>query len=380
LVDAALYPFVKTAPGTFFQNSFRCTGFQKNSPDPIECADNTIELLDLNNLQGLWYKENGGQKILKKSEIVAALNEKDFSHFYEKADLIRYREKGDYVFIRAIIEFSNYCSRRCAYCGINADNKNISRYRMTASEITDTAEAAVKAGYKTIVLQSGENHKEDKKELGRIIRAIKKNQVAVTLSIGELSYNDLSYFKECGADRYLLKHETSDTDLYRSLHPDGNFEERIKCLRNIKKLGFEAGGGFMVGLPGQTIESIADDLLLLKELQCDMAGIGPFIPHPDTPLSESGSGSTELSKRAMAIARILLPKANLTVTTALGILDPKERDSAFHCGANVIMKKITPDEYKEDYCIYPARFDRTDIIKDRREIERIVVQTGRRPI
>jgi len=318
---------------------------------------------------------------VNKEEITEALLLEDFSLMYEEADHIRLVNKGDDVFIRAIIEFSNVCARKCFYCGINAANNKVNRYRMSYREITETAEAGIKAGYRTVVLQSGEVRDEDPEWLGQIIKKIKKHDgVAVTLSVGEQDHDVLKYYRDCGADRYLLKHETADPELYGKLHPDGTLEERIRCLRDIKALGYETGSGFMTGLPGQTTESIADDILLLKELECDMAGIGPFIPHPDTPLAGTSHGDPEITRRAVALARIILPEANLPVTTALGVLDPNERRKAFSCGANVIMKKITPDIYKKDYCIYPAVFGRTEIEKDRIELEKLIEETDRRPI
>lgn len=316
---------------------------------------------------------------MNRKELVNLLALDDFSEIYRKADEIRRQHVGDEVKIRAIIEFSNICRRRCKYCGINGDNKKVRRYRMTPEEIIATADRAVQAGYKTIVLQSGEDPGFAENELGEIIREIKKNDVAVTVSCGELSRDCLRHLRQCGADRYLLKHETADPELYRRLHPCGTLEERIDCLKTIYELGYETGSGFMIGLPGQTLETIADDLLLLKELHCRMAGIGPFISHPDTPLKGAECGSPELTKRAVALARILLPDANLPVTTALGIINAKEKENAFGCGANVVMKKVTPDEYKADYEIYPAKLEETNIEKDRKVLEEQIRALGRIP-
>ena len=319
---------------------------------------------------------------MERNEIIKALSSDDFSRYYREADRIRGETKGDIVNIRAIIEITNICGRHCAYCGINAGNTKVRRYRMPASQIIDTAAAAVAAGYRTIVIQGGENPNGDVKEAGRIVTAIKNitEGIAVTLSLGEMRYEDYDYLRDCGADRYLLKHETSDPQLYKKLHPDGDLENRIQCLRWLKELGYETGSGFMIGLPGQTIESIADDLLMLRQLQCDMAGIGPFISHPDTPLRGCPNGDPELTKRAVAIARILLPQANLPVTTSLGVLSPEERKNAFACGANVIMKKATPDPYREDYEIYPAETKPVEISGDRAAIEKMLAETGRKGV
>lgn len=333
---------------------------------------------------------------MTKQEMIDALMLEDFSPVYHEADRIRKEVKGDDVFVRSIIEFSNYCTRQCKYCGINCLNENVTRYRMSLAEIVDTAAQAIAAGYKTIVLQSGEDpyfNGGNAKLLGEVVSAIRALPTAyepepdgsqpildITLSTGELPYEDLLYLKECGATRYLLRHETSDPKLYAFLHPCGTLENRIQCLRNIKKLGYATGSGFMVGLPGQTLASIADDVILLETLECDMAGIGPFISSPDTPLEGYPNGETELTKRAVALCRIHCPELNLPVTTALGVLNPQELKDAFSCGANVIMKKVTPTKYKESYKIYPSEVEETRIIEDRETLDNMIRSLGRRPV
>ena len=333
---------------------------------------------------------------MTKQEMIDALMLEDFSLVYQKADHIRKEVKGDDVFVRSIIEFSNYCVRECKYCGINRDCAEVQRYRMTLDEIVDTAAQAIAAGYRTIVLQSGEDpyFNEDKaKHLGEVVSAIRALPTAfaeepdgsqpildITMSTGELPYAALAHLKECGATRYLLRHETSDPDLYAFLHPCGTLENRIQCLRDIKALGYATGSGFMVGLPGQTLASIADDIILLGTLDCDMAGIGPFISSPNTPLAGLPNGSTELTKRAVALCRIHRPELNLPVTTALGVLNPEERKDAFSCGVNVIMKKVTPTKYKEAYQIYPSKIEETRIIEDRQALDDMIRSLGRRPV
>ena len=298
---------------------------------------------------------------MTKQELVRLLALEDFTPVYEEADRIRRETVGDEVHIRAIIEFSNICSRHCKYCGLNCTNEKVELYQMTKEEILATAREAIEAGYKTIVLQSGENPDLDREWMGSIVKEINRMGATVTLSIGELSDDDIWYYRDCGADRYLLKHETADPEIYSSLHPCGTLESRTHCLITIREAGYETGSGFMIGLPGQTLETIAEDLLLLKNLGCKMAGIGPFIPHPETPLKDAVPGDPELTKRAVALARILIPDANLPVTTALGVINQNAKDNAFSCGANVVMKKVTPDEYKEAYEIYPAKLDKTNI-------------------
>lgn len=315
-----------------------------------------------------------------KKELAELLALKDFGPVYRKADQVQREQKGDIVHIRAIIEFSNICKRQCAYCGLNCNNRKVSRYRMPWEEAADIARQAVEAGYKTIVLQSGEAPDPQIQELGRLVSRIKDMGAAVTVSCGELTFEELQYLKERGADRYLLKHETADPILYKKLHPCGTLKERIQCLRNISSLGYETGSGFMIGLPGQSLETIAEDLLLLKELNCQMAGIGPFIPHPDTVLAGEREGSAELTKRAVALARLILPKANLPVTTALGVIDQREKENAFACGANVIMKKVTPDPYRAAYEIYPAKLEKCNIAEDRKKLEQQIRDLDRIPV
>ncbi len=307
--------------------------------------------------------------MMNKQEIERLLSLDDFSEVYKKADTIKRQIYGDNIYIRAILEFSNHCKLDCKYCGLNCNNKNIERYRVSLDEMISIANKAHEAGYKTIVLQSGEDKFYTAKILGDVVKEIKKTGIAVTLSCGELKYEEYKHLKDCGADRYLLKHECSDPAIYADLHGISKFENRIECLRNIKKLGYELGSGFMIGLPNQSISTIADDILLLKELKCDMAGIGPFIPHPQTQLKDQKSGSTELTKRAVALARILFGEINLPATTSLGVLNNNEKNDIFSCGANVIMKKVTPEPYKSLYEIYPSKLTKTDILKDRKELE-----------
>lgn len=338
---------------------------------------------------------------LNTPEGIASLLElEDFSPVYEEADRIRKEHVGDTVHLRAIIEFSNICKRQCVYCGLNRENKDLPRFRMTHDEILESAAKAVAAGYRTIVLQSGEEDGVTAEELGGIIEDIKMLEVpgseetnggeplhpAVTVSCGEKDEETYRYLREKGADRYLLKHETADSQLYKRLHPCGTLEERVACLKTISRLGYETGSGFMIGLPGQTLETLGKDLLLLKEIPCKMAGIGPFISNPKTPLAGEKNGDPEMARRTVAIARLLLPEANLPLTTALSILSKEEvgkgfaGENPFAFGANVIMKKVTPDEYKAAYEIYPAEFQETNILQDREDLERMIKTYGRQPL
>lgn len=318
---------------------------------------------------------------ISQDDIVSLLKLEDFSKVFELADKINFDNFKNKVDIRAILEFSNNCKRKCAYCGLNSNNKKLTRYRMTEDEILQTTFEAYNAGYKTIVLQSGEDSYFTSKKIGNLVKKIKENiDIAITVSCGEMSYEDYKYIKDCGADRYLLKHETSDEKLYSSLHSCGTLRNRIKCLKNLKTLSYYTGGGFMIGLPGQTLHTIANDILTLKSIPCDMAGIGPFISSNDTPLRNMKNGDTLLVKKAVAITRILLPKSHLPATTALGVIDSKEKDNIFSCGANVIMRKVTPQKYEQFYSIYPNKIKVNDIIKDRKNLEQQIINMGKIPV
>ncbi|MBE7013125.1 MAG: [FeFe] hydrogenase H-cluster radical SAM maturase HydE [Ruminococcaceae bacterium] len=298
---------------------------------------------------------------------------------FDSADSVRSRTKGNTVNVRAIIEFSNRCRRNCAYCGLNCGNTSLPRYAMEPEEIIETAVEGYGAGYKTVVLQSGEDPYYTVDMLCHIVKSIKeKTEMAITLSCGEMSEEDFALIRKSGCDRYLLKHETSDADLYSRLHPGYSLTDRIECLRTLKRLGFETGGGFMIGLPGQSLDTIVNDLLLIASIPCDMAGIGPFIPHPETELRSASPGDVFLTRKAVAIARLLLPDANLPATTSLAVRDKEERNKIFSGGANVIMKKITPPRYRELYEIYPANHGRIkSVAEEREEINRLLTSLGR---
>jgi len=310
-----------------------------------------------------------------------ALPEEDFVPFYDRAKELCLREKGRYVQLRAIIEFSNCCRRQCRYCGIRADNTIISRFRMRNAEILETAAAAAEAGYRTVILQSAEDPWFTADRLAEIIEGVAALGVDVTLSVGERTAEEYRVWKEAGAKRYLLKYETSDSALYRSLHACGTLEQRIDCLRELGKLGYEVGGGFMIGLPGQTLATLADDILLLGRIGCSMAGIGPFVPSPYTPLKDAATGSPQLTRRVLSLARILYPRLALPATTALSVIAPEVRNAAFEAGADVVMKTVTPNRYRQYYAIYPAPGVGTaEIAADRKNLEEIIRSLDRIPV
>jgi len=291
---------------------------------------------------------------MNKKEILELLVSEDSENLFKKADEVRKLYCGDEVYIRGIIEFSNYCVRNCLYCGLRRDNKRIKRYRMREEEIIEIAKRIISQGVKTIVLQSGDDLAYKRDSISKIIKGIKKiADVAVTLSIGERPWDDYKAFREAGADRYLLKQETINEKLYEYLHPGQSLMRRIKTLEYLKKLGYQIGGGNIVGLPRQTFKDLADDIIFLKDLEVDMAGIGPFIPQKNTPLKNYPSGDLNLTLKVLALVRINLPWAFLPATTALATLNPERGQlEAFQIGCNVIMPNFTPKRYREKYSIY----------------------------
>ena len=295
--------------------------------------------------------------MLTKQEIINYLSTDD-KELFTKADAIRKQYVGDEVHLRGLIEFSNICKRTCFYCGLRNENHNLTRYRLSEDEIIKFAKHGAELGLKTVVLQSGEDSYFSIDKLCKIVKAIKKFDVAITLSVGEKTYKEYKALKDAGADRYLLRIETTDENLYKKLHPNMSFKNRIECLYNIKELGYETGTGCLVGLPNQTIESLANDILFFKELDADMVGIGPFIPHPDTPLGECNldlNKNFDLSLKVMALTRILLKNINIPATTAMETINPNGRIIALKSGANVVMPNITQGEYRKQYIIYPNK-------------------------
>jgi len=304
----------------------------------------------------------------------------DATELFRQADAVRREVCGDSVHLRGLIEFSNICRRDCLYCGLRRSNTRLARYRMSADEIFDSARQAVGMGYKTLVLQSGEDPGYPVGELSGLIRKIKGELgCALTLCVGERRREEYREFKAAGADRYLLRFETSNRELFRQLKPDSSFDERMTCLRWLKELGFQVGSGIMVGLPGQTLDIIAEDLLLLRELDLDMIGIGPFIAHPDTPLNAAADGTIDLTLRVIALTRLLTKNTHMPATTAIGSLDPIGRQKALSAGANVIMPNVTPTKYRKLYELYPNKICVEDKPADCRScVEGMLAGLGRK--
>lgn len=296
--------------------------------------------------------------VLSKEEFITLIDhrtEELCGYLFEKARRIREEHYGKDVYLRGLIEFTNYCRNDCYYCGIRRSSKSASRYRLTKDQILTCSDEGYRLGFRTFVLQGGEDGHYTDEILTDIIRSIKDRHpdCALTLSIGERSYASYKAFYDAGADRYLLRHETADPEHYGRLHPVGlTLENRKKCLADLKEIGFEVGSGFMVGSPGQTSAQLAEDMLFLHELQPQMVGIGPFIPHHDTPFASEQSGTAELTLFMLALIRLMLPAVLLPATTALGTIDPSGREKGILAGANVVMPNLSPLEVRDKYLLY----------------------------
>lgn len=295
---------------------------------------------------------------LSKEEFAALIRgrtEETDVYLFRKARAVRQRYYGTTVFLRGLIEFTNYCKNDCYYCGIRKSNGNARRYRLTKEQILSCCETGHLLGFRTFVLQGGEDGSYSDGNICAIVRAIKQRypDCAVTLSIGERSYESYLSFFQAGADRYLLRHETANPAHYETLHPSSlSLENRKRCLSDLKQIGFQVGAGFMVGSPGQTPEHLAEDMVFLRELQPQMVGIGPFIPHHDTPFAYRAPGSAELTLLMLGLTRLMLPSVLLPSTTALGTIDPMGREKGILAGANVLMPNLSPREVRDKYLLY----------------------------
>jgi biotin synthase len=296
--------------------------------------------------------------------------EDKLEELWRMADQTRHDAVGDAVHLRGLIELSNNCRRSCGYCGLNVGNRAVTRYRMTAEEIIECAHQAVEYGYGTVVLQSGEDFGYDTDWLTDVIHRIKsETRLAITLSVGERRDDELETWRRAGADRYLLRFETSDPQLYKRIHPDvGNeLSNRVNLLRRLREMGYEVGSGVMVGIPGQTYSILADDIELFRELDLDMIGVGPYIAHDDTELGREGlstskneenqTPNTELmTYKVVALTRLACPRTNIPSTTALATLNKKQgREFGLQRGANIVMPNLTPPKYRVLYDIYPNK-------------------------
>ncbi len=336
------------------------------------------------NLKTLTDKLFETQTLCDEELLYLIKTDEDPAYLHKKADEKRREIYSDKVYLRGLIEISSYCKNNCIYCGIRCENKNAKRYRLEKEEILKACKKGFEAGFKTFVLQGGEDSFYGDDVLCDIVAQIRKTypECAITLSLGERSFESYEKLKNSGADRYLLRHETGDKDHYESLHPKNmSFENRIQCLKNLKKLKYQTGSGFMVGSPGQSPETILKDLRFLEELQPEMVGIGPFIPHKDTPFAKENSGNVKLTLKLISIIRLMLPNALIPSTTALATLDEKGRIKGIMAGANVVMPNISPDIAKEGYSLYDNKANKgTESIEGLSELEKEIKDAGYRVV
>lgn len=289
------------------------------------------------------------------TELIRNRTPETAGYLLERAREIRIRHYGYDVYIRGLIEFTNYCKNDCYYCGIRKGNHNADRYRLSKEDILECCAQGYELGFRTFVLQGGEDGWYTDERLADIVASIRSGwtDCAITLSAGERSRESYRILREAGADRYLLRHETYDSRHYGMLHPPSlSAEHRQKCLWDLKELGYQVGTGFMVGSPFQTPENLADDMLFLTKLNPQMVGIGPFIPHHDTPFSDKKAGTPELTLFMLGLIRLLLPKVLLPSTTALGSITPNGREQGILAGANVVMPNLSPAQFREKYLLY----------------------------
>lgn len=301
------------------------------------------------------------ERVLSRSEFITLLRGRDEAlsgELYRRARRLREQYYGKDVYVRGLIEFTNHCKNDCYYCGIRASNRRVRRYRLTSEEILACCRRGYELGYRTFVLQGGEDMGYRPEEIAALVEAVKRRHpdCAVTLSVGEHPRAVYQSWFDAGADRYLLRHETADNAHYRTLHPAScSPENRKRCLFDLKDIGYQTGCGFMVGSPGQAPEHLAEDLLFIHELQPEMVGIGPFIPQRDTPFGDRHAGNFELTLFLLGLIRVMLPDVLLPATTALGTIHPQGLEAGMLAGANVCMPNLTPDDVRKYYALYEGK-------------------------
>ena len=262
---------------------------------------------------------------------------------------------GKDIYIRGIVEFSNICKQNCYYCGLRCGNSKLERYRLTEQQILECCDSGYEYGFRTFVLQSGEDPYYTTETICSIVKCLKERHpdCAVTLSLGEKTYEEYKAYREAGADRYLLRHETANEEHYGKLHPaEMSWKNRMECLDNLKKLGYQTGCGVMIGSPEQTVECLVDDMLYMQDFEPEMIGLGPFLPHSDTPFRDKPKGSYEMTLYMISLCRLMLPTVLLPATTALGTIRPNGREQGVLAGANVIMPNLSPVQVRDKYMLY----------------------------
>ena len=290
--------------------------------------------------------------------LLESMTDEEEAFLFSQAREVCGQHYGKSVFLRGLVEFSSWCRNDCYYCGLRHSNLHAQRYRLSEEQILQCADQGYSLGFRTIVLQSGEDPFYKDEDLCRIVSGIKSMHpdCAVTLSVGEKSRESYQKYFDAGADRYLLRQETSDPAHYRYLHPEPlTIEDRKRCLQDLKEIGFQTGCGIMVGSPGQTMEQVLDDLYYMAGFQPHMVGIGPFIPHKDTPFAKQLPGTVTDTLRLLAVIRLMLPSVLLPATTALGTIDPQGREKGILAGANVVMPNLSPSDVREKYLLYDGK-------------------------
>ncbi|MBR1443509.1 MAG: [Firmicutes bacterium] len=306
------------------------------------------ELIDKLCLQGMTDSDD-----VKK--IIDEINDEDMEYLAKKAREISQKRFGKKIYLRGLIEISSFCKNDCYYCGIRRGNGKAERYRLSKEDILECCKEGYRLGFKTFVMQGGEDSFYNDDVMADIVSEIRKRfpECAITLSLGEKSYESYKRLFDAGADRYLLRHETANEEHYKKLHPaEMSLENRKRCLYDLKEIGYQVGCGIMVGSPYQTTDDLTEDLKFMLELQPHMIGIGPFVKHKDTPFADKESGSVRKTLILLSIIRILFPRVLLPATTALGTMDPKGREKGILAGANVLMPNLSPVKVRKKYALY----------------------------
>lgn len=303
---------------------------------------------------------------LSKSEWIQLIGNRTpeiAEYLFSQAREVREEHYGKDVYIRGLIEFTNYCKNDCRYCGIRKSNQNAARYRLGREDILECCKQGYELGFRTFVLQGGEDGYFTDERLSEVVVSIKEMypDCAITLSVGEKTLESYQRFYDAGAERYLLRHETYNAEHYQKLHPSIlSAENRQQCLWDLKKIGYQVGTGFMVGSPYQTAQHLAEDMLFIKKLNPQMVGIGPFIPHKDTVFANEAAGTLELTLYMLGLLRLMLPKVLLPATTALGTIDPHGREKGILAGANVVMPNLSPISVRKKYMLYNDKISTGD--------------------
>lgn len=302
--------------------------------------------------------QTGRLEACEYRSLIWGCDDQTLAYLRENAVRTACEQFGHSIYVRGLIELSSYCRNNCLYCGLRRDNIHASRYRLTDSQILECCRKGYAAGLRTFVLQGGEDPAFNEKRLSGLIKEIKAEfpDAALTLSLGEMSTDEYLSLKQAGADRYLLRHEAADRSLYERLHPsEMSWCNRRRCIADLKELGYQTGVGMMAGAPGQSVDSLVEDLMFMQEINPEMIGIGPFIPHKDTPLGAHPSGTVLQTLLLIAIVRLMFPKALIPSTTALATLSSDGRNAGILSGANVVMPNLSPCDVREKYEIYEGK-------------------------